>query len=42
VNGWPALALKPAAKAAWNADNSLICNELRVNCAESLEKIKKP
>jgi len=41
VNGWPTLAREPAASGAWNADNSLVCSELRVICVQSRGKIKK-
>jgi hypothetical protein len=41
VNGWPTLALEPAASGAWNADNSLVCSELRRKLHVIAGKIKK-
>jgi hypothetical protein len=40
-NGWPTLALEPAASGAWNADNSLVCSELRRKLRVIAGKIKK-
>jgi hypothetical protein len=37
----PTLALEPAAFGAWNADNSLVCSELRRKWRVIAEKIKK-
>ena len=41
VNGWPTLTLEPAASGAWNADNSLVCSELRSKWRVIAGKIKK-
>jgi hypothetical protein len=41
VDGWPTLALEPAASGPWNVDNSLACSELRHKLSVIAEKIKK-